>query len=63
LISKKTGEGEDDTGESALKYLNTIKDICKNDPVLFEKIKRLPQKARSSKQNDEKTDSLITYFI
>jgi len=62
LISRQTLEGEDDTGESALKYLHTIKKIRDKDPDLFEKIKRLPKKARTSKYHPEQANSLITYF-
>ena len=51
LISKQTLEGEDDTGESELKYLHTIKEIRDKDPDLFEKIKRLPKKVRTSKHH------------
>jgi len=62
LISRQTLEGDDDTGESALKYLHTIKKIRDKDPDLFEKIKRLPKKARTSKYHAEQANSLITYF-
>jgi superfamily II DNA/RNA helicase len=53
LISSQTLEGEDDAGESELKYLHTIKEIRDKDPDLFEKIKRLPKKARTSKYHSE----------
>ena len=49
LISKKTLEGDDETEESELKYLQVIQDIRENDPNLFEKIKHLPKKARTAK--------------
>lgn len=62
LISRQTLEGEDDTGESVLKYLHAIKEIRVKDPDLFEKIKRLPKKARTSKYHAEQANSLITYF-
>ena len=62
LFSRQTLEGEDNAGESELKYLHSIKKIRDNDPDLFEKIKRLPKKARTSKYHAEKTNSLITYF-
>ncbi|MEW5949546.1 MAG: helicase-related protein [Thermodesulfobacteriota bacterium] len=62
LISKQTLEGEDDAGESVLKYLHAIKEIRVKDPGLFEKIKRLPKKARTSKYHAEQANSLITYF-
>lgn len=50
LISKKTITGEDEGEESELKYLQIIKDIRDNEPDLFSKIKRLPKKARTSRQ-------------
>ena len=62
LISKKTITGEDEAEESDLKYLNVIKDIRENDPGLFEKIKRLPKKARTGRQHDDKINGLLTYF-
>jgi len=45
-----------------LKYLHTIKTIRDKDPDLFEKIKRLPKKARTAKYHSEHSHSLITYF-
>jgi len=62
LTSKKTLEGEDVTEESELKYLQVIRDIREREPDLFEKIKRLPKKARSAKLNNDFAESLITYF-
>jgi len=62
LISKETISGEEGVEESELKYLNVIKDIRDKNPQLFEKIKRLPKKARSAKENKEFADSLLTYF-
>lgn len=65
LISKETLTGEGDMGESELKYLNIIKNIRDQEPDLFEKIKRLPKKARSSKNNTSQSrpdESLLTYF-
>ena len=50
LVSKKTVTGEDENETSELKYLTLIKNIRDNQPDLFEKIKRLPRKARSAKQ-------------
>ncbi len=67
LLSKKTIT-EDEEEESELKYLKIIKDIRDNNPELFEKIKRLPKKARSAKAFDEslnevaQPNSLITFF-
>ena len=62
LISKQTLEGENEAGESELKYLHAIKQIRDEDPDLFERIKRLPKKARTAKDDTEQVNSLITYF-
>lgn len=62
LISKKTITGEDESDESELKYLQIIRDIRDNDPDLFEKVKRLPKKARTAKKHTEKDNQLLTYF-
>ncbi|GAJ11209.1 unnamed protein product, partial [marine sediment metagenome] len=62
LLSKKTVEGEDDAEESELKYIHVIRDIREKDPDLFEKIKRLPKKARTAKPHSDIVNFLITYF-
>lgn len=62
LISKKTITGEDGEEESALKYLQAIRDIRDNDPDLFERIKRLPKKARTARREPGHGDRLLTYF-
>ena len=62
LVSKKTVTGEDEGETSELKYLTLIKDIRDNNPELFEKIKRLPKKARSGKTSLPNSNSLVTYF-
>lgn len=64
LISKETITGENDKEESDLKYLSIIRDIRDNEPDLFERIKRLPKKARTARIDkvDGKTNSLLTYF-
>jgi len=62
LISKKTLTGEDEAEESELKYLQVMKDIRDKNPDLFEKIKRLPKKARTAKASNSLKDSLLTYF-
>ena len=59
LVSKKTITGEDETETSELKYLTLIKNIRDHDSDLFDQIKRLPKKARSSKAGK---NSLVTYF-
>ena len=62
LTSKKTITGEDEGEESELKYLQVIRSIRDNEPDLFEKIKRLPKKARTAKVDESAGDSLLTYF-
>lgn len=62
LTSKKTITGEDESEESELKYLQVIRTIRDTDPETFEKIKRLPKKARTSRVSRDKSNSLITYF-
>ncbi|MDO8127099.1 MAG: helicase-related protein, partial [Candidatus Brocadiales bacterium] len=62
LLSKKTITGEDDSEESELKYLQTIKEIRDKNPDMFEKIKRLPKKARTARKHPSPGNSLLTYF-
>ena len=62
LTSKKTIEGEDDGIESELKYLQIIRNIRDKEPETFEKIKRLPKKARTTKLDKNNKDSVLTYF-
>jgi SNF2 family DNA or RNA helicase len=63
LTSKETYEGkEEQEPQSELKYLKLIRDIRDNEPDLFEKIKRLPKKARSGRAVDGKGERLITFF-
>ena len=59
LISKKSLT-EDEEEESELKYLRVIEDIRDKKPELFEKIKHLPKKARSSKHLISNMDGLVT---
>ncbi len=62
LLSSKTITGEDDGEESELKYLNVIKSIRDKHPGLFDRLKRLPKKARSGRENHEYPNALLTYF-
>ena len=63
LTSKKTYQGDDDEeGRSELEYLKFIRDIRDDQPELFQKIKLLPKKARSARDNDVETDQLLTFF-
>jgi superfamily II DNA/RNA helicase len=49
LISKKAIMEDEENDSSELKYLKVIKDLRDKEPDVFEKIKRLPKKARSAK--------------
>lgn len=67
LSRKETYEGEEEE-TSELAYLRQIQKIRDEEPHLFEKIKRLPKKARSSRHPDPETahpwqgDHLLTFF-
>ncbi len=55
--------GEEEEGDSELKYLEMIRRIRDEKPDLFDRIKKLPKKARSAKKASEaKSDQLITFF-
>jgi len=65
--SKKTITGEDADEETELQYLTEIRAIRDGRPELFERIKRLPKKARSTRQITADPlvptfPSLLTYF-
>ncbi|MCL6591892.1 MAG: helicase [Firmicutes bacterium] len=62
LLNVTAITGEDEAEESELKYLNLIKQIREEDPALFEKVKRLPKKARAARKNAAHQNSLLTYF-
>ncbi|MHB9053606.1 MAG: helicase-related protein [Thermoleophilia bacterium] len=62
LISKNTITGEDEGEESELKYLQVIRGIRDKNADLFEKIKRLPKKARTAKKSDGTENQVLTYF-
>ena len=63
LNNKKAYSGEDEEGDSELKYLEMMRKIRDEDPDLFQKIKELPKKARSGhKQQELTTDQLVTFF-
>ncbi len=66
LTSKEFITGEEDDDESELKYLNVITEIRDNNEALFNKIKRLPKKARSSRLIEKSiklsVEALLTYF-
>lgn len=63
LNNKKAYTGEDEEGDSELKYLEMIRKIRDENPDLFQKIKELPKKARSGFVNSKLTnDQLVTFF-
>jgi len=47
--SRKTITGEDEEEETELKFLTEIRTVRDKQPDLFERIKRLPKKARSTR--------------
>ena len=58
--SKKTITGEDENVETELKFLTEIRAIRDQWPDLFERIKRLPKKARSTRMMV--SDSAVQHF-
>lgn len=66
--SKKTITGEDEDEETELKFLTEIRTVRDEHPELFERIKRLPKKARSTRSllsadsAVKALPSLLTYF-
>lgn len=63
LNSKKLlEEGGEVEEDSELKYLSEIRDIRDNNTALYEKIKRLPKKARSAKVYPDFKEAVVTFF-
>jgi len=63
LNRKQAYTGETDEGDSELMYLEMMRNLRDEDPGLFEKIKRLPKKARSGHKVDSlASDQLVTFF-
>jgi superfamily II DNA/RNA helicase len=67
LNSKETITGENGDEESELKYLAEIREVRDKNSELFERIKRLPKKARSTRTLPadsvvKKVPTLFTYF-
>lgn len=62
LSSKNLLTGEDEEEESELRYLKIIREVRDNNPELFEKVKRLPKKARTARKFNQTTNGLITFF-
>jgi len=63
LNRKSAYTGEDEEGDSELKYLEMMRELRDKQPELFEKIKRLPKKARSGRRADDiLANQLVTFF-
>lgn len=62
LTSKKTITGEDEEEDPELKHLIFLREVRDKNPDLFEKIKRLPKKARSAKKYTIENNSVLTFF-
>lgn len=63
LNNKKLYSDEDEEGDSELKYLELMRHIRDDNPELFERIKKLPKKARSGFKDEKlKSEELITFF-
>jgi hypothetical protein len=69
LNSRKTITGDDESGESEFKYLQEIRKIRDTQPEIFTEIKKLPNKAHSTRYihraqtpNVESFPALLTYF-
>ena len=60
LISKETLTENGEMEESELRYLRVIERIRDNNSEVFEKVKHLPKKGRSSRQIDENIKRIIT---
>jgi hypothetical protein len=63
LNRKQIYTGEEEEGDSELKYLEMMRVLRDEQPDLFEKIKRLPKRARSGRCVDDNTaDQLVSFF-
>lgn len=62
LNSKMFVSGEEEIGESELKYYKFIRDIQQKNHELFKKIKQVPKKARTAKKFNVEKNSLLTFF-
>jgi superfamily II DNA or RNA helicase/HKD family nuclease len=63
LTDISTYTGETETEDSELLYLGIIRDLSRKNPEQFEKIKRLPKKARiGRKTGAAKKTGLVTFF-
>lgn len=63
LNKKSVYTGEDEEPDSELKYLELMRELRDRQPDLFEKIKRLPKKARSGRKVGELDKNQLLTFI
>lgn len=57
-----SGEEGEDVSTSEIKYLTTMRTIRDEQPQLFEKIKKLPRKSRTGRQDEKVSQQLLTFF-
>jgi superfamily II DNA/RNA helicase len=63
LVKRLSSLGdEEDEEDSELKYLQIIRQVRDDDANLFERIKRLPLKARSAHAESAESDALLVFF-
>jgi hypothetical protein len=62
LTSKKLITGEDEEDDPELKYLTFLRELRDNQKQLYEKIKRLPKKARTGRVFNGDSNSVMTFF-
>ena len=62
LTSKKIITGEDEEDNPELKYLIFLRDLRDNQKELYDKVKRLPKKARTARKYEGNKNSVLTFF-
>jgi len=62
LTSNKLITGEDEKEDPELKHLCFLRDLRDKEKEIFEKIKKLPKKARTARKYDGINNSVITFF-
>lgn len=61
-LNENLNYAEEELGDSELKYLCLLRNIRDNEKNLFEKIKKLPKKSRSSKSYEKLQKSVISFI-
>jgi len=62
LTSKKLITGEDEEDDTELGYLLLLRDIRDNNIELYERVKRLPKKARTARTVEDENTSVVSFF-